>query len=301
MNARDIKTAAVIGAGQMGQGIAQVFAAHGIVTHVFDNNGTATEAALQQIQTRLQRQANKSSDSNAAAQVAETMARLQTQHTLGAWLGECDLVLEAVSENESIKTTLLAEIEPHLPTAAIIASNTSSYPITQLARALSHPQRFIGMHFMNPAPAMQLVEIIRGEQTDDATNNRITALVARINKTPVHAQDTAGFIANRILFPMLNEAIIAVEAGTGSITDIDTAMTIGMNHPMGPLTLADFIGLDSCLSILNTLHAGLQHPRFAPAPLLQKMVAAGELGKKTKLGFYDYQQTPPTPHTAILS
>lgn len=297
-SANTITSVAVIGGGQMGLGIAQVFISNGFTTHLYDSNADARATAREKIYTRLQKQIKKHVLTPVTA--GEALMRLRVQETLDNWLEGCGLVVEAVSEDAEIKSAVYRAVEEHLPPTALLATNTSSYPISQLAAALTHPERFVGLHFMNPAPLMSLVEVIAGKRTSDATITATSAIVKRIGKTAVYAKDTAGFVANRIVFPMLHEAMVAVGDGTATIADVDTAMTIGMHHPMGPLTLADFIGLDTCLNILEVLHNGIGD-RFCPCPLLRAMVAAGYLGKKTQLGFYDYRTPTPTPHHHILT
>lgn len=288
-----VKVAAVLGAGQMGGGIAHVCALAGLTVHLYDAQAAALPRAQEGIAKNLARQVQKKTITAAAAQQAQ--AQITTQKALGAWLGEADFIVEAVSEDFAIKQRLYADVVPHLAADAVLASNTSSYSITRLAAPLPDAARFIGMHFMNPVPMMPLVEIIVGAHTSEAVVAATAALAERLGKQTVRARDYPGFITNRILMPMLNEAVFALFESVGGVEDIDRAMTLGMHHPMGPLTLADFIGLDTCLAVLNILHDGFQDPKFRPCPLLRQMVDAGCLGRKSGVGFYDYSSNPPRP------
>jgi 3-hydroxybutyryl-CoA dehydrogenase len=281
-----IKTVGVIGAGQMGHGIAQVMAHQaGLNVIVQDVN----PAALEQGQANIAKSLDKfvSKDQLTAAEKAQVLGRLQFKSDLDA-LKDADLIIEAIVENEGIKKDLFKKLDALAKPGAILASNTSSISITRLASVTQRPEQVIGMHFMNPVPLMKLVEIIRGAQTSDNTYAIVADLTLRLGKTGVMSRDFPGFISNRVLMPLINEAIFALFEGVGSAEDIDTVMKLGMNHPMGPLTLADFIGLDTCLAIMNVLHEGFQDPRFRPCPLLKQYVDAGYLGRKTKRGFFRY-------------
>jgi 3-hydroxybutyryl-CoA dehydrogenase len=287
-----IESLGVIGAGQMGQGIAQVAAVAGLAVTLVDVAPEVLERALAAIDRNLARQAQKGLLT--AANGAAARQRIVTSTETAAF-GGCDLVIEAATERESVKLTILKALVPHLKPTALVASNTSSISITRLAAVTDRPERVIGMHFMNPVPVMKLVEVIRGIATDEPTFQAVVALAERMGKTVAVAQDYPGFIVNRILIPMLNEATFALAEGVGSVAAIDTAMKLGTNQPMGPLELADFIGLDTCLSIMRVLHAELGEDKYRPCPLLVKYVEAGWLGRKTKRGFYDYTQDPPRP------
>lgn len=286
MNIRHI---GVIGAGQMGSGIAQVFAASGFQVTMYDANAAMLDKARGGIDKSLTKFVEKGKLSEADRQA--TLGRLGTSETVSGLSG-CDLVVEAIVENLDVKTAVFKALSDVVRPDAILASNTSSLPITQLGAVVSHPERFIGMHFMNPVPLMQLVEIIRGLKTSDATYQAVYDLAKQLGKTPVTVNDAAGFVSNRILLPMINEAIYTLAEGVASAEDIDTVMKLGMNHPMGPLTLADFIGLDTCLSIMEVLHTELGDSKYRPAPLLRKYVRAGMLGKKTGEGFFKYETAP---------
>jgi len=278
---------AVVGAGQMGQGIAQVMAQHvEAVVMLQDIAPDALKKAEAGIQDSLSRLVRKDKLDAAARETA--LSRLQFCSDLNA-LTEADLVVEAIVESEEAKKQLFQKLDLLLSPSALLASNTSSISITRLARVTARPDHVIGMHFMNPVPLMQLVEVIRGAQTSDETCAQIITLTGILGKTPVLSRDFPGFIANRVLMPMINEAVFALYEGIASAQDIDAVMTLGMNHPMGPLTLADFIGLDTCLSIMNVLHEGFQDARFRPCPLLKQYVDAGYLGKKSGKGFFDYE------------
>ena len=276
---------AVIGAGQMGNGIAHVFAQAGFPVTMIDVSDASLERGVATITKNLDRQVKKGTI-DAAAQSA-TLARIVTHTSLDA-AGDATVVIEAASENESLKFDLFTKLDAIAPTGAILASNTSSISITQIGARTRRPADVIGMHFMNPVPVMQLVEVIRGIATGDATTARTVELARVVGKTPCEANDFPGFIANRILMPMINEAFYCLMEGVGTAESIDTVMKLGMNHPMGPLTLADFIGLDTCVAILDVLHKGLGDPKYRTCPLLRKYVDAGWLGRKAGRGVYIY-------------
>ncbi len=280
-----IRTVGVIGAGTMGNGIAQVFATAGCAVHLVDVSQTALDRALQSIDTSLGRLAAKGRI--AAAERDAALARLTMTTTIDE-IGAVDYVVEAIVEDAAAKRALFSTLDAMLPAHAVLASNTSSISITVIASATRRPDRVLGMHFMNPVPVMKLVELVRGQATSDATMQVAGALCGRLGKTAVEAADYPGFIANRVLMPMINEAMFAVMEGAGSPEAIDTVMTLGMNHPMGPLALADFIGLDVCLAILDVLHTGFGDPKYRACPLLRRMVAAGRLGRKSGQGFFPY-------------
>ena len=286
MTVNDIKKVTVIGSGTMGNGIAQVFAATGFSVVLIDINQSFLERAVSTIGGSLDRIIKKGTITE--ADKTATMGRLTTSTDLNS-AKDSQLVVEAVTEDLKIKLDLFRKLDGICPPNTILASNTSSLPITQLAAATKRPGQFIGMHFINPVPVMKLIELIRGIATSDETYGLIRDLAVKLGKTPVEVNDYPGFIANRILMPMINEAAFALMEGVGTKEAIDDVMKLGMNHPMGPLTLADFIGLDVCLSILEVLHEGLGDPKYRPCPLLRKMVQAGYLGKKTGRGFYSYQ------------
>ena len=279
----------------MGSGIAHCFAQYGFDVYLVDLNEEALKTAIEKIGKNLERQVNKgllTAEDKAAA-----LGRIQPFTDLGAALTSADLVVEAATENQDLKAKIFQQMDAAAPAHCILATNTSSLSITTLASYTQRPEKVIGMHFMNPVPVMRLVEIIKGYQTDEATLATIEDLTRTIEKVPLVAADYPGFVANRILLPMINEAIETLFQGVGTVEAIDEMMKLGMGHPMGPLRLADFIGLDVCLSVLEVLHNGFGKDKYAPCPLLRNMVAAGNLGVKTKRGFYDYSENPkqPTP------
>ena len=288
----DIETVGVIGAGQMGNGIAHVFALAGYEVRLNDVDADRIDAALALIDKNMTRQLSRGAitetDKNAA------IARIR-KSTDVAKIAATDLVIEAATENEKIKHQIFAGLAPHLGEHTILTSNTSSISITRLASATDRPERFMGFHFMNPVPVMELVELIRGIATDEPTFNTLKGVVDRLGKTAATAEDFPAFIVNRILLPMINEAVYTLYEGVGTVESIDKAMRLGANHPMGPLQLADFIGLDVCLAIMHVLHDGLADTKYRPCPLMVKYVEAGWLGRKTGRGFYDYRGETPVP------
>jgi 3-hydroxybutyryl-CoA dehydrogenase len=287
-----ISTIGIVGAGQMGNGIAHVCAASGHAVRMLDVNQEAIDRGLRTIGGNLDRQLSKGTIT--AEQKAQTLARVSTG-TDYALFGDCDLVIEAAPENEALKREVFRKLCPVLRPDAIIASNTSSISITRLAAMTDRPARFIGMHFMNPVPIMKLVEIIRGIATSEECFVAIRDLTRKLGKSAAVAEDFPAFIVNRILLPMINEAVYTLYEGVGNVESIDTAMKLGANHPMGPLELADFIGLDTCLAVMHVLHDGLADSKYRPCPLLVKYVEAGWLGRKAKRGFYDYSGEKPVP------
>lgn len=275
----------VVGAGQMGSGIAQVCAQSGFDVILHDVNEQALEKAMKQINKLLSRAVEKQ---RITEQEKNATKSKLTFSSLIADATACDLVIEAVIENMDVKTKVFQELDELTPDHTILASNTSSLPITEIAAVTKRPKQVIGMHFMNPVPVMQLVEVIKGLQTSEETYKTIKKMAEDLGKTTVEVNDFPGFVANRVLMPLINEAIYAVYEGVASVEDVDNVMKLGMNHPMGPLTLADFIGLDTCLSIMEVMHEGLGDSKYRPCPLLRKYVSAGWLGKKTGRGFYRY-------------
>ena len=288
----EIKRIGVIGAGQMGNGIAHVSAVAGIDVVMVDISKDALGRAMETIEQNMSRQIKRGKISEADAKAA--VARISTSETYAPFK-DCDVVIEAATENEPVKRDILKKLCPTLRGDTIIASNTSSISITRLAAATDRPEKFIGMHFMNPVPVMQLVELIRGLATDEATFKTVKDLAGRLGKTVAVAEDFPAFIVNRILLPMINEAVYTLYEGVGSVEAIDTAMKLGANHPMGPLELADFIGLDTCLAVMQVLYEGLADSKYRPCPLLVKYVEADWLGRKVGRGFYDYSGERPIP------
>lgn len=281
-----IKNIAVIGAGQMGNGIVHVFAQQGYKVTMIDVQEAALAKAMATIQKNMERQVAKGAISE--DQMKSALENISTQIDLAAGVSHADLVVEAATENIDLKLRIFADLDAHAPANCILATNTSSISITKIAAATKRPQSVIGMHFMNPVPVMKLVEIINGYATDAKVTETIVALSKAIQKIPCVVNDYPGFIANRILMPMINEAIIALQEGVAGVEAIDSIMKLGMAHPMGPLQLADFIGLDTCLSILKVLYTGYGNPKYAPSTLLVNMVQAGKLGIKSGEGFYTY-------------
>ena len=288
----EIRRVGVIGAGQMGGGIAQVAAQAGLEVRLSDVSRQALDAAVSRIDYFLGRQLQKGVVST--DEKAKALSLIHIGEDL-AQFADCDLVIEAATENEELKRKIFSSLVPHLNPSAILASNTSSISITRLAAVTDRAERFIGMHFMNPVPAMKLIEIIRGIATEEDTYQAVKAVAEKLGKTPVTAEDFPAFIVNRILLPMINEAVYTLYEGVGTVESIDNAMRLGANHPMGPLALADFIGLDTCLAIMQVLHDGLADSKYRPCPLLVKYVEAGWLGRKVKRGFYDYRGETPIP------
>jgi len=281
-----MKNITVIGAGTMGNGIAHVFAMNGFQVNLVDMNPTSLEKAIATITKNLDRMLAKGSIDEAAK--ASTLANLNPVTSIESCAGTSDLIVEAATENVEIKLNIFRQIDALAPAHCILATNTSSISITKIAAVTNRPEQIIGMHFMNPVPVMKLVEVIRGYSTSDAVCAQIMELSRSLGKVPVEVNDYPGFVANRILMPMINEAIFTLFEGVGGVEEIDTVMKLGMAHPMGPLQLADFIGLDVCLAILNVLHEGFGNPKYAPCPLLVNMVMAKNLGVKSAKGFYDY-------------
>ena len=287
-----IQTVGVIGAGQMGNGIAHTFAVAGYRVLLNDISEDALTAAMARIEKNTARQVSKGTLGEDAR--TEALANIRTTQDLGE-LGGTDLVIEAATEREDIKNQIFAGLAPSLGENTILTTNTSSLSITRLAAKTDRPERFMGFHFMNPVPVMQLVELIRGIATSDETSQTLLDVVKRLGKTAASAEDYPAFIVNRILIPMINEACYALYEGVGSVASIDASMKLGANHPMGPLELGDFIGLDTCLAIMNVLHDGLADTKYRPCPLLVKYVEAGWVGRKAGRGFYDYRGDTPEP------
>ena len=281
-----IQQTAVVGAGTMGNGIAHVLAMSGYNVILIDLNADLLDEAIGTIASNLERQVQK--DKISAEDREGALRRITKTTNTAEGVAAADLVVEAVSETQDVKAQVFSEIDTHAPDHAILASNTSSISITWLGAQTDRPEQVIGMHFFNPVPVMKLVEIVRGHLTSDDTFGAVEALAEDLGKAPVEVEDYPGFVSNRVLMPMINEAIFCVMEGVASPEDVDTVMKLGMNHPMGPLTLADFIGLDVCLNILEVLHTELGDDKYRPCPLLRKMVTAGQLGRKTGEGFYEY-------------
>jgi 3-hydroxybutyryl-CoA dehydrogenase len=284
----DIKNVAVIGAGTMGNGIAHVFAQSGFTVQLIDVNADQLKKALETIGKNLDRQITKGILTEAGK--TQALANITTETAIAKGVQQADLVVEAATENVALKLKIFQEIDAYAPENAILATNTSSISITKIAAVTKRPGKVIGMHFMNPVPVMKLVEVINGYATTAEVSKTIVALSKQLGKIPAEANDYPGFVANRILMPMINEAIYSLYEGVAGVEEIDTIMKLGMAHPMGPLQLADFIGLDVCYSILNVLHEGFGNPKYAPCPLLTNMVTAGYLGAKSGEGFYKYEK-----------
>ena len=292
MDVPAIARVGVVGAGQMGNGISHVCALAGLPVVLLDVKAEALNAAMKTMAKNMDRQVSRDLITTEEKDAALALVSTSTDY---AAFGDCDMVIEAATEKEDVKRAIYRAMTPHLKQSCMLASNTSSISITRLGASTDRAEKFIGMHFMNPVPVMKLVEIIRGIATDEATFQATQALALKLNKTTSVSEDFPAFIVNRILVPMINEAVYALYEGVGSVGAIDTAMKLGANHPMGPLELADFIGLDTCLSIMQVLYEGLSDSKYRPCPLLVKYVEAGWLGRKSGRGFYDYTQTPPRP------
>ncbi len=292
-----MKNITVIGAGTMGNGIAHVFAMNGYTVALCDVRQEALDRALSTIEKNLDRMVKK--EKIDASQKADTLQNITTYTDLGTACSAADLVVEAATENVDLKLKIFKQMDEAAPAGCILATNTSSISITKIAAQTSRPDLVIGMHFMNPVPVMKLVEVIRGYATSDATTSAVMEMSKKLSKVPVEVNDYPGFVANRILMPMINEAIYSLYEGVAGVEEIDTVMKLGMAHPMGPLQLADFIGLDVCLSIMHVLHDGFGNPKYAPCPLLVNMVTAGKLGRKSGEGFYAY--TPGSKDIVVAS
>ncbi|NVO22149.1 3-hydroxybutyryl-CoA dehydrogenase [Donghicola sp. C2-DW-16] len=288
----EVKKVGIVGAGQMGNGIAHVFALAGYDVLLNDISQEALDRGVANVRKNLDRQVSREKISAEERDVA--IARISTTLQLTD-LGQTDLVIEAATERETVKVAIFEDLVPHLQPHTILTSNTSSISITRLASRTDRPEKFMGFHFMNPVPIMQLVELIRGIATDEETYKTCLGVVENLGKTAASAEDFPAFIVNRILMPMINEAVYTLYEGVGNVRSIDESMKLGANHPMGPLELADFIGLDTCLAIMNVLHDGLADTKYRPCPLLTKYVEAGWLGRKTQRGFYDYRGETPVP------
>ena len=288
----DVQAVGVVGAGQMGSGIAHVCALAGLPVVLLDTKPEALDKAMAAMARNMDRQVAK--EAITAGQKSAALALVTPSGDYAAF-ADADLVIEAVTEKEEVKRAIFRALTPHLKPSCILASNTSSISITRLAASTDRPGQFIGMHFMNPVPVMKLIEVIRGIATDEPTFQAVQTLAAKLHKTTAVSEDFPAFIVNRILVPMINEAVYALYEGVGGVTGIDSALRLGANHKMGPLELADFIGLDTCLSIMQVLYEGLSDSKYRPCPLLVKYVEAGWLGRKTGRGFYDYAVTPPLP------
>jgi len=286
----------VIGSGTMGNGIAHSFAMSGYPVHLIDISEESLKKGMETIRKNLDRQISKNLITEELK--LNTLSNIKTFTDLAIAVHDSDLVIEAATENEGIKLQIFRDLDIYCKSETILASNTSSISITSIAAATKRPEKVIGMHFMNPVPVMKLVEVIRGYSTSDEVCRIIMELSLKLNKIPVEVNDYPGFVANRILMPMINEAIYTLYEGVAGVKEIDTVMKLGMAHPMGPLQLADFIGLDVCLAIMNVLHQGFGNPKYAPCPLLVKMVTAGQLGYKTGNGFYDYLKNPKDPEVS---
>ncbi|WP_373519109.1 3-hydroxyacyl-CoA dehydrogenase family protein [Pricia sp.] len=284
-----MKRIAIIGAGTMGNGIAHVFAQNGYNVHLIDVSQKALNKGLATISSNLDRMVAKEKIDKSLK--SATLDNISIYTSLSEGVADTDLVIEAASENLEVKLKIFEELDDLCAENTILATNTSSISITQIAAATQRPDKVIGMHFMNPVPIMQLVEVIRGYSTSDETTSTVMEVSQKLGKTPTEVNDYPGFVANRILMPMINEAIESLYHGVAGVSEIDTVMKLGMAHPMGPLQLADFIGLDVCLSILNVMYEGLKNPKYAPCPLLVNMVTAGKLGVKSGEGFYDYSES----------
>ncbi|MRX50982.1 3-hydroxybutyryl-CoA dehydrogenase [Paracoccus sp. S-4012] len=287
-----VQSVGVVGAGQMGNGIAHVFAVAGFDVLLNDISQESLDKAVSLIDRNIERQVSRGKLTPEEKTAA--MRRIRTTLKL-ADLGACDLVIESATEREAVKQAIFEDLLPHLKPETILSSNTSSISITRLASRTDRPEKFMGFHFMNPVPVMQLVELIRGIATDEETYRTLCEVVERLGKTSASSEDFPAFIVNRILMPMINEAVYTLYEGVGNVKSIDESMKLGANHPMGPLELADFIGLDTCLAIMNVLHEGLADTKYRPCPLLTKYVEAGWLGRKAGRGFYDYRGETPVP------